>query len=99
MKTHAPSARTPQSLSESKGRLAFSGSPLVLEQSPLPIKLAIVNGVIGASAPPATAISASPTRIITAASATASSPDGHADETVAALADAPNRSAMKFAAA
>src|SRR5262249_2390674 len=55
--------------------------------------------VTGASAPPAIANSAAPDRIIVLANATASSPDGQAEETVAARARAPIRSAITFAAA
>src|SRR5947207_3289106 len=96
---HAPSEITPESRSRSNGRLAVSGSSFLHEASPLAMKLAMVNGVIGASAPPAMAMSASPDQIIAAASAIASKPEGQADETVAARADAPNRSAMKLTAA
>ncbi len=63
------------------------------------MKLAMVSGVMGASAPPAIASSASPERIIAAASAIASIPEGHAEETVTAFAQAPSRSAMALAAA
>src|SRR5947207_13597413 len=99
MKTQAPSEITPESRSESKGLLAFSGSPFRHELSPLAIKLDITRGVIGASVPPPIAISASPRRIMATASATASKPDGHADDTVVALAQAPIRSAMTVAGA
>src|SRR6266436_2870246 len=99
MKTPAPSEITPESRSRSKGRLAFSGSPFRVELRPLAIKLAIVSGVIGASAPPAMAISAAPDLINAAASANASKPEGHAEETVAAWAAVPIRSAIVFAAA
>src|SRR5438105_3832949 len=90
---------TPESRSRSKGRLARSGVSLRDELNPLAIKLAIARGVIGASAPPTTAISASPERMSAAPMAMASSPDGQAEETVAALAHAPRRSAMILAAA
>src|SRR6186713_1586665 len=96
---HAPSEMTPESRVRSKGRLAFCGSELRVELKPLTIKLANECGVSGASVPPAIAISASPARIIAAASATASRPDGHAEETVEELAAVPMRSAMTFAAA
>src|SRR5262249_16351803 len=56
-------------------------------------------GVIGASLPPALANSASPDRIRASASATASNPEGHADEIVVAFAQAPIRSAMTLAGA
>src|SRR5438552_14764220 len=95
----APSDTTPESLERSKGRLAVSGSEFRRELSPDAMKLAMAKGVMGASAPPAIAISASPDRIIAAAMAMASNPDGQAEETVAALAHAPIRSAMTFVAA
>src|ERR1700726_3714437 len=96
---HAPSASTPHSRCESKGLLALSEAPLFGPHKPLAIKLPITNDVIGASVPPAIATSAWPVRIIIAASATASTPDGHAEETVAACADAPIRSAITLAGA
>src|SRR5436853_5196697 len=99
MKIPAPSESTPDFLSQSNGRLALSESPLSWQTNPLAIKLPITNGVIGASVPPAIAISASPKRIIAAASATPSSPEGHAEVTVAAFAQAPIRSATTLAGA
>ena len=98
-KTAAPSDITPESRSISNGRLAFSGSPLRHELSPLAIKLPITKGVMGASVPPAIASSASPERIRAAASAIASRPDGQADETVAACAEVPILSAIVTAGA
>src|SRR5207249_4714386 len=91
--------KTPYCSGQTKGFVTDSGSPVQAHNRPLPIKLASVKGVMGASAPPATAASTSPLLIIAAASAKASKPDGQADETVVALAQAPMRSAMVFAAA
>src|SRR6266446_4093461 len=85
----APSEIMPESRDRSKGLLAVSGSPFRNELRPLAIKLAIANGVIGASAPPAMAISASPDRTIFVASAIASRPDGQAEDTVLAFAQVP----------
>src|SRR6202049_2883784 len=99
MKIPAPSESTPDFLSQSNGRLALSKSPLSWQTNPLAIKLPITSGVIGASVPPAIAISASPKRIIAAASATASNPEVHAEDTVAACAAAPSRSAITLAGA
>src|SRR4029453_18695428 len=99
MKTHAPSESTPCSLQESKGRLTFAGSPFDSPHRPPAIKLAMTSGVTGASVPPAIAISVSPKRILVTASATASSPEGHAEETVAASAEIPILSAITLAAA
>src|SRR5690242_5446087 len=95
----APSDKTPDCRSESNGLLAAWGSASHAPQSPLAIKLAMVSCVIGASAPPATATSASPERIMEAASAIASRPEGHAAETVAAFAEVPIRSAIILAGA
>src|SRR5213593_4440245 len=89
---------TPESLDTSNGRLALSGSLFRQELRPLDVKQAIASGVMGASVPPAIAISASPPRIIAAASAMASNPEGHADEIVAAFAQLPSRSAITLAA-
>src|SRR5205085_8665236 len=72
------------------GRLARSGSELRVELNPAVVKLAIDKGVIVASVPPATAMSASPCRIIVAAEAIASRPDGHAEEIVVARAEIPS---------
>src|SRR3984893_4832758 len=95
----APSEITPESLNKSNGRLAFSGSSFRVEQRPDATKLANPCWVMGASAPPAMANSASPERIIAAAVATASNPDGQADETVVAFVHAPILSAIILAAA
>ena len=95
----APSDKTPDLRERSNGRLARSGSPLCEMLSPLAIKLATPCRVIGASAPPAMASSVSPERIIFTADATASTPEGQADETVVACAPAPMRLAITFAAA
>src|SRR5438046_6095737 len=75
----APSEMTPESRCRSNGRLARSGSEFRVELSPAVAKLAIDKGVIVASVPPATAMSASPCRIIVAAEAIASRPDGQAE--------------------
>src|SRR3954463_16628354 len=99
MNIPAPSASTPDSLDKSNGLLAWLGSPLCGTVKPLAIKAATVWGVRGASAPPAIANSASPERILETAIATASNPEGHAEETVAECARAPIRSAIAFAAA
>ena len=80
----APSEITPESRSISNGRLAFPGSAFREELKSAAAKLAIAIGVIGASLPPAIAISACPARIIDAASATASNPEGQAADTVVA---------------
>src|SRR5438105_15483542 len=95
----APSDTTPESLDRSKGRLAVSGSEFLCELSPEAVKLAMAKGVMGASEPPAIAISDSPDRIIAVAMAIASNPDGQAEETVEAWAHTPIRSAITFAAA
>ena len=95
----APSEMTPESRERSNGRLAVSGSEFLRELRPEAMKLAMAKGVIGASAPPAIAKSASPDRIIAAAIAIASNPDGQAEETVVAWAQAPIRSAIMLAAA
>src|SRR6476659_576035 len=86
----APSEMMPESLKRSNGRLARSGSVFLVELKPAAVKLAMHSGVMVASLPPATATSASPWRIIAAADATASKPDGHADAIVVARADIPN---------
>src|SRR5215213_11554160 len=90
---------TPESRSRSKGRLALRGSVLRREESPEAMNAAKLYFVIGASAPPAIASSASPDLIMLAARSIASSPEGQADETVAAWAQAPIRSARALAAA
>src|ERR1035437_3209869 len=95
----APSEMTPESRSRSKGRLALVGASLRAELRPLAMKLAMAKGVMGASAPPTMAISASPERINPAPTAMASRPEGQADETVARLAHEPRRAAMTLAAA
>ena len=96
----APSEMTPESRRQIKrpARSSLARS-FACELNPAAMKLAMIIGVIGASAPPAIARSASPERIIAAASAIASIPDGHAEETVTAFAQAPSRSAMTLAAA
>src|SRR5947209_5475296 len=81
----------------SNGRLALAGSAFLTELRSAAVKLAIAMGVIGASLPPATAISACPARIMAAASATASNPEGQAADSVVACAKAPIRSAITFA--
>ncbi len=63
------------------------------------MKAAKVCLTIGASAPPAMASSASPDSIIPQARMTASNPEGQAEETVAALACRPMRSAIRLATA
>src|SRR2546423_10368461 len=90
MSIPAPSEMIPESRNRSKGRLARTGSEFRVELRPAVAKLAIDNGVIVASVPPATATSASPCRIIAAADAMASNPEGHADAIVVAHADIPS---------
>src|SRR6059058_632549 len=95
----APSEITPESRCKSNGRLARSGSELRVELSPAVAKLAIDKGVIVASVPPATAMSASPCLIIVAADAMASRPDGQADEIVVARAEIPSAIVKTWVAA
>ena len=70
---------TKPSRSRSKGRLACSGSSLRVDIAFMDAKPAMVMGVMVASAPPASIMSASPWRMWRAASPMAWADEAHAD--------------------
>ena len=78
----APSLRTNPSLSASKGRLALVGLSQFWDSARILANPAIVNGVILASVPPASIISASPYLINLRAIPIASVAEAHAEVTV-----------------
>jgi hypothetical protein len=90
--TPAPSPSTPPS--RSNGRLACAGSSLRSDSSGNTPNEAKVEGVIGASAPAATAISTRPLRTASAAAQTASRPETQSVEIVVDDTFVPRRAAM-----